>query len=107
MDLRLAALSKLESHYDVPREEIIVKNSGVITSEPLSGSSSKDFEVGTFTLVSRFGRATTFYTHRNELPCCVFFATLLLVVSCVLATPFSLVCSVPFLVLISKVINIE
>ena len=101
MDSRLAALSRLVSHYDVPREEVI---SSVITSEPFSSSSPKNFEVGTFTLVSRFGRMSTIHTHRNELPCYVFFAVLLLIVSFILATPFSLVCSVPFLVFTSMVI---
>lgn len=59
--------------------------------------------MGTYQLISLQSGIFTGQTYNDQLPCCVFFAVLLLIVSFILATPFSLICTVPFLVCISKV----
>ena len=79
----------------------------VIKIQPASaqpGVSAKRYSVGTYWLISKYGRITKYNTYNNQLPCCVFFAVLLLIVSFILTTPLSLLCTVPFLVCISKVI---
>lgn len=79
----------------------------VIKIQPASaqpGASTKRYSVGTYWLIGRCGRITKYHTYNNQLPCCVFLAVLLLIASFILTTPLSLICTVPFLVCISKVL---
>lgn len=80
-----------------------IKNQPVKTVPAQPGASGERYMVGTFWLIDKYGRITKHRTYSNQLPCCVFLAVLLLIVSFILATPLSLICTVPFIVCISKV----
>jgi hypothetical protein len=80
----------------------VIKTQPTASAQP--GVSGKRYSVGTFWLIGKCGRITKYNTYNNQLPCCAIFAVLLLIASFILATPLSLICTVPFLVCISKVI---
>ena len=106
MDHQKAALATLESRYNIPpplKGETTVEKNHVIKSEPVGGPpppSNQPFLVGTYTVI---GRVSTIRTHSNQLPCCVFLAVILLIASFICTSPLSLICTVPFLINISKV----
>ena len=78
------------------------------SSTPAVRKKNEKFLVGSYTVSSRSRftgerRTTQYYTHSNEIPCCVFAAVLLLLCTFICLTPLSLICTVPYLYYISVV----